>query len=329
VPSPSLPQALQALLTDALSPPLPTGRRLRALATLERAAADHRTAIATALVPLLAEGPDLAARVHVALLVLSPTLLVGRDEDGAFVAAAGADLPGDGADGFLDPDVGRVVPLDRLVRLYGPDEDPPLFLSPPPRTAPLPYRSPEVLRAEALEHLLIEKAAARAAFTERLTLLGLEHGDLDDDDHHHDGPRLLRPPRPLTPLPPIAELHDEDDIVLTVDGERARLGRALPGAWWHEERAGDHRGARRFMVGRRVDEHLPLQTRRERTVDARAIAIEVGPHVVQLALPGRRAVVFVDAVDDDVVAVTVTWSNHAAFKPGAKTELRPKTRPRL
>lgn len=307
-------------------------RRVRALAVLERAPVALAVDVASALVPLFGEAPDLAARAHVAVLVLAPALLVARDDGGAFVAVG--DVTPDGLGGVVDGLGRRAAALDELAGLYGPDEDAPMFLSPPPgRPAPAPYRAPlskDRERDEALARELRRRATDRAALLVRLALLGLDDDDLDDDVD--EAPRLRRAPRPLSPLPREAHLADDVDVVLVQGGQRTRLGRGLVGAWWHEERAGDHRGARRFVLGRRSDTvTVRLQTRRELAVAGGRVGVELGDHIVHIDVAGRSGVVFVDVYDgtDEVVAISVTWSLPGAFKPGTSTDLRQKPRPRL
>ena len=164
----------------------------------------------------------------------------------------------------------------------------------------------------------------------RLALLGLDDDDLDDDVD--EAPRLRRAPRSLSPLPREARLQDDVDLMLVQGEARTTLGRARAGPWWHEERAGDHRGARRFVLGRRLDVvTAPLQTRRELAVTGGRLSFELGDQVVHVDVAGRSGVVFVDTdtASGDLLAVSVTWSKPGAFKPGTTTDLRPKPRPRL
>lgn len=331
--SPTLPARWAALVAEARDETLPRVRRVRALTVLERAPVDLAHDVARALVPLLGAEPDLAARAHVALLVLHPGLRVARDDDGAFVGVGDGDgdIIDDGLGGFIDGRGRRAVALDALAGLFGPDDDVPRFLTPPP-TPPLPpaYRSPLVEREAALQRELRRRATDRAALLVRLALLGLDDDDLDDDVD--ESPRRRRSPRPLSALPREATLAHDVDVVLVQGDARGVLGRGRAGAWWHEERAGDHRGARRFVLGRRLDVvTAPLQTRRELAVAGGRVSFELGDQVVRVDVAGRSGVVFVDTdtATGDIVAVSVTWSTPGAFKPGTSTDLRAKPRPRL
>ncbi len=326
--TPPLPPRLAALVDEARDETLPRARRVRALDILERTPVRLATDVARALVPLLAAPPDLAARVHITLLVLAPGLRVARDDDG-FIGVD--DVRDDGLGGFIDGHGRRAVALDGLDRLFGPDEPVPMFLTPPPAAPlPAPYRAPHVEREAALARELRRRATGRAALLSRLALLGLDDDDLDDDVD--ESPAQRRAPRPLTPLPREATLVDDVELILTRGAERVSLGRGRAGRWWHEERAGDHRGARRFVVGRHLDVvTAPLQSRREVSVAGGRVSFELGDQVVHVDIGARSGVVFVDTEtgSGDIVAVSVTWSVPGAFKPGTSTDLRPKPRPRL
>lgn len=322
-----LPPRLTALVAEACDDALPRARRVRALAVLERAPVTLAADVARALVPLLGAPPDLAARAHIAVLVLHPGQRVARDHHG-FIGVD--DVRDDGLGGFVDAHGRRAVALDALDRLFGPDEIIPMFLTPPPSPPlPIPYRAPHVEREATLALELRRRAINRAALLARLALLGLDEDDLDDDVD--EAPAQRRTPRPLTPLPREAILIEDAELLLNQGAERASLGRARAGRWWHEERAGDHRGARRFVLGRHLDiVTAPLQSRREVAVTGGRVSFELGGQVVHVDIVARSGVVFVDTEtgSGDVVAVSVTWSVPGAFKPGTSTDLRPKPRPR-
>src|SRR6185503_15424694 len=85
--SDALPMATLALIDSVRDDDRPPAQRLRALRILERSPPKHRGDIARHLPPALSAPPDIAASVHLALLVLDKGLAVGRDKDGRFVAA--------------------------------------------------------------------------------------------------------------------------------------------------------------------------------------------------------------------------------------------------
>ncbi len=314
-----------ALLADALSEgPLP--RRLRALASLEHTPEAERRGAAIALVPLLSAGPDVAARAHISIMALAPTLRLWRDEAG-FVVAGDGDGDGDGGDG---------VALDELWRLFEPGAELPAFLQPPERPAPAPYRpplAPEAAREAALARLVRARDTARAAYVTRLALLGLHEDDLDDDEPPPPPPKLRRPVRPMTPR---FDVDDDDAAAGIVAGDVIVAAAVRPGIWWHDERGGDHRGARRFSAAVVADPSAlqRVETKRVGVIAGGDVVVVVGGAAITLHVVARSAVVFIDVasgggIDDHVVGVSITWTNLAAYKPGAKVDLRPPVRHRL
>ena len=292
--------------------------RLRALVALERARLDVRGEVARELVPALHAPPDVASRVHLALLVLAPELHVGRDDGGRFVASAlsTAELVHDGVGvAVADPAIGRVVPLDALAQLFGPDDVVPAFLQSPARGGPAPYRPPtEVLERRRIEE---ELARSRSERRERLRELGLEESDLDDDAPMPRASWVERF-RALT----VATLVDGDSLVIATGGRVVDVGRAHPGEWWSDERAGDHRGARRWHV--RLDRPARSDksvVRREKPLHVRDAIVEVSAGEARLSkhIDGRGVVAFVEEEDGLVVAVALTWSSWDAFRVESRT----------
>lgn len=291
-----LPARLQHALAIALDDDAPRAARLRAVMTLERAPEVHRAEVARALVPALSHGPDIAGRVHLALLVLLPGLRLVRDDHGFVV-------------------VERGFGLDELHRLFAPGEDTPAFLQPPERPAPRAYRDPRAVREEELAALTKKKRSEHDAFVTRLSDLGLVPDDLDDDDDVHDGTGRHRRLVPLKGGTPWTSFSFVDDRDLYLDnGERVvALGCLRPGAWWSESTVGDHPGARRLRIGVAVDMAPAFTTRRERTFEVghAGITLTAGHEELNVDVHGRGVVIWVDSAAEaggEVVGVTLSWS---------------------
>ncbi|HEY4219703.1 MAG TPA: hypothetical protein VGO62_00140 [Myxococcota bacterium] len=324
-----LPMPLWALVATASDDARPREARVRALAILERTARDHGHDVAIALAPLLNGAPDLAARVHLALLVLAPDLAVGRTgDDGAFTASTTPlSLCDDDGVGKSSSDVGRVVGLDALARLFGPADEAPLFLAPPAQAAPPAYRPVVTDAARAVLQAQADDAAARALHSEKLRALGLDDDDLDDDR----GPtRASFVPRFQSPL--LGTVSDGEAIAIACAGAVVDVGQAHAGVWWADERAGDHRGARRFHV--RLERAGPsgkAVVRRERPLPMRDATVEVALGEVRLhkRITGRGVVAFVEEEDDLVVGVMLSWSAWEPFRPNKDAASPAKVKPRL
>jgi hypothetical protein len=139
------------------------------------------------------------------------------------------------------------------------------------------------------------------------------------DPHRHDVARAL------TPL-----LGAAPDLATHV--HVALLGRAPPGTWWHDERACDHRGARRWHI--RLDRPASSTPviRRERALRATrdAVVVEMGDTALEKSVMGRGLVAWVEEEDGLVVALTITWSSWAQYRPGAEPQPpKPKAKQRL
>jgi hypothetical protein len=305
-----LPMELWAQLAIVADEGRPRAVRLRALAVLERNARDHRKDVARELVALLASPPDIAAPVHVGLLVLDPDLRVAR-------------LDVDGVPAFVAIDDPHAPRLDELHRLFGPADELPAFLTPPDRAAPMPYRPPpDVL---ALRRIEDEERARRTQWRERLQQLGLDHDDLDDDA---PPPRVAFVPR--RDAPHLGDVDEGEAVVVACAGRVIDIGVAHGGAWWADERRGDHRGAHRLHVRLDRNDAAPSNAdgangaivRRERSLPLREANIEIalGVHRVAKSIAGRGVVVFVEEQRDLVVGVTVSWSAWTAFPTPKKTE---------
>jgi hypothetical protein len=296
----------------------PLETRKRSLKILERTPAKHRRAVAAALVPALSSSPDVASGVHLALLVLDKDLAVGRDADGRFVAAK--EPLDDGAGHKIERGLGRVVGLDELALLFGPDDERPAFLARPDRDAPAPYRPPpEVLEVRRLEARFHEERALHRA---KLEALGLDEDDLDDDVVH-------RPSWVERHRAPTVAVVDEGARIEVITGEDASytrdVGRAHAGAWWADERAGDHRGARRWYL--RLHREAPSDVavvRRERPLRMRnaSVVVKLGDVEIEKEVHGRGVVMFIEEEAGVVVAVTLTWSAWEAFRPKEKASRR-------
>lgn len=291
--------------------------RQRAVARLERAAGAEAGLVARLLVPVLSAPPDLASRVHLALLSLAPDLAVGRGEDGSLRAAERpfSKLPHDGVTGRVEPGLGRVVGLDALAALFGPEEQLPAFLSRPGRAAPAPYRPP----AEVLERRRREEEAARERERRRL-LLGayqLAEDDLDDDPEdwlaHGARHQIVRRDAPV-----LAVLPDAAEVALGAvgqDGERRMsLGLAHAGEWWSDLRVGDHLGAARWHL--RLASEAPPARRTVRKAPRLAapdgvVVVQLGEARIEQVISARTVVPFVEHDGELVVGITLCWSSHS------------------
>ena len=316
----NLPVALEVALAVAVDDDAPRVARLRALGGLERTREPHRRAVAERLLAALRHSPDLAARVHVALLVLCPDLKLLRDEDGAFVVAE------------------RGFGLDELPRLFGPADELPAFLLPPDKPAPAPYRSPQLLREEELAAVVAARRAEHEALQLRMRELGLDSDDLDDDADGSGGrdPTLVR--RKFQPLREgiwVASFDVDDDRALAIGSGPALvpLGRIRAGAWWSESTAGDHKNARRLRLA--VTKEAPdFTTRRERVIDVKpgGLRVKLGKAWVDVVSQSSSVGVWLDEDGGDVVGITLSWSTwvetqqvRAAPKPLQRV---PRTRPK-
>lgn len=322
----ALPSKVREALSVAVDIDAPRAARLRAVATLEHTKEPHRRAVASALVPVLQDGPDVAGRVHLALLVLAPDLRLLREDQ-------------DGRDVFVVVD--RGMGLDELHKLFGPGEDLPPFLTPPEKPAPQPYRDPVAVREEEMRALHERRRAEHAAFLSKMQDLGLDADDLDDDEEVSDDGRNLRRFVPLKGGTPWDSFSFVDDRDCVIDNGKdvVSLGRLRPGAWWSEATAGDHKGARRFRLGVAVDMAPKFTTRRERALEVgtKGITITAGHADLDVAVDGRGVVVWVDVDpsggadpdlfgddDDDedaggeVVGITLTWSSWVSFRGDAE-----------
>lgn len=300
----TLPKPVRDALDVALDDDAAKVARLRALATLEHTRAPLRDEVARALVPVLGHSPDVAARAHLALLVLAPHLRFNRDDHGFVV-------------------VDRGFALDELHRLFGPGDEVPAFLTPPTKEAPRPYRDPRAVRDEELAALVQQKRAAHDAFIARARDLGLDDDDLDDDVEEDPSAQHKKRRRfePLKGGEPWATFSFVDDRDLFIDNGVVvkSLGVLRPGSWWTEATSGDHRGARRLRFGVSVDMAPEFTTRRERSLEVQgeAITLTAGHADKEFDVAGRSLAVWVDSAPaeagGEVVGVTLTWSSWRAF----------------
>ncbi|MBI1948359.1 MAG: hypothetical protein HYS27_21910 [Deltaproteobacteria bacterium] len=313
-----LPLALADPLATATDEGARFDDRRRAVTRLERGAGAHAVAVARLLVPVLSAAPDLASHAHLALLSLAPDLAVGRDPQGALCAAARplSQLPHDGAAGRVEPGLGRVVGLDALAALFGPEEQLPAFLSRPGRAAPAPYRPPE----EVLERRRREQQAVHEREQRRVLLsaLELEEDDLDDDpeDHlaHGERHQVARRDAPVLAVVP----HGAEVVLASVcqgSGERRlSLGVAHAGEWWSDLRVGDHHGAERWHV-RLVRETPPARPTVRKAPRLAApdgvVVLQLGSERVEQVIGSRTLLPFVEHDGELVVGITLVWSSHS------------------
>ena len=295
---PALPEALERGVATAVDDEAPAVARVRAFKALEHTKEPWRRAVAERLVVVLGHAPDLAARAHVALLVLAPELRLLRDEDGAFVV------------------VDRGLGLDELHRLFGPADDLPAFLLPPDKPRPAPYRSPHIAREQELERIVAARAAEHQALIARMHELGLDEDDLDDDDQPPGASRRRLQPLKEGTWVASFDVDDDRDLWIASGSDRLSLGRIRAGAWWSETTVGDHRGARRLRLALAHDKGEALTTRRERVIEIRhgALRIQLGKAPIDVDAVGRGAVVWVDEDAGDVVGITLSWSSWVAVK---------------
>lgn len=312
----AVPMDLWALASVVLDDDVALPRRVAALRRIERAPKAHHGELARLIVSALHGPPDFATQVHLALLVLDRNLAVGRGADGRFIASAQpiAEAHDDGVGlAMALPDVGRVVGLDALALLFDDSEPVPAFLTPAERGAPAPYRpSARVLAERAAEE-------ARRKRYERMRELGLDPDDLDDDA---PPPRVAWIERLRAPIVATVDAGaSESARRMVVDG--AVLGVVHPGAWWSDERAGDHRQARRWLFrlerappnvsDAAAEEAAPTVTmlRRERpfTVRKNMVTVRLGVVRFEKRVDGRNAVAFVEEEHGLIVGVTIAWSS--------------------
>ncbi|MDP2342550.1 MAG: hypothetical protein Q8O67_16455 [Deltaproteobacteria bacterium] len=315
----NLPVALEIGVAIAVDDDAPPVVRLRAFKGLEQTKDPHRREVAERLVVALSHAPDLAARAHVALLVLAPDLKLLRDDSGGFVVADRALLP-------------MARGLDQLHRLFGPGDDLPAFLLPPDRPAPEPYRAPQAVRDEELAAVVAARLADHEALIARMQDLGLDPDDLDDDAAGIDGITLRRKFAPLKEGIWVASFDVDDDLQLAIESgpDRVPLGHIRAGHWWTESTAGDHRGARRMRLA--LAHQVPqFTTRRERVVEVKqgGVRVKLGKAWVDVTANVRGVVVWIDEDRGDVVGVTLSWSTWIAPKKPGEPDPKPKPKPRL
>lgn len=330
----ALPPEVARTLAVALDPNAALPARRRAISTLERAPGHIAVDVARALVVLFNEGPDLAARAHVAVIALCARLAVGRDDLGAYVASSLL-FDDEMAGPAIDDVLGRVVRLDRLVDLQVPGEDLPLFLQPPERPLPPSYRRPqdraESHHADALNEYLADLRVQQGLRDQqrraRLQALGLDDDDLEDDDEI----RSRRVRRPGIAMPTSVPLPSGLTMSLWIDDEEvSSLGQLRAGRWHHAVGRGDARAARRFMLALDVDEALPWQSRRDGVYPVREgkVAVVAGDYAVEFDVTGRSVATAVDVLPspdgDQVIALAITWTSSQPWRPGGKVAPEPR-----
>lgn len=293
------PPGTRALVRAALDDDAPRVVRVRALASLEHTPPVHRLSVAHALVPLWSAAPDVAARAHVALLVLAPKLRLVRG------------VRDDGRDSFDVDDHGRA--LDDLLSLFGPGESAPAFLFPPEAPLPARYRDPATVREEAMTRLHDVRRSEREAVLARARALGLDDDDLDDDDD----PLHPRRFRALTDGARWDSFAYVDDRDVYVDNgvDVVAVGRLRPGVWRHVWRVGDHKRARRVRLAVDVDDARPVVLRRVSTlaVGDGGVTVTAGHADCAIDVDGKSVAVFVDedatpGGGAEVLGLVFSWS---------------------